>query len=35
MNMDCFREVCDKFCIERYLKNHLKSGTLNKNTHKS
>ena len=22
-----FCSVCDKFCIERYYKNHLKSGT--------
>ena len=26
--------ICDKLCIERYYKNHLKSGTLINNMHK-
>ena len=26
--------VCDKFCIERYYENHLKSGTHINNIHK-
>ena len=27
-------EICDKLCIERYQKNHLKSGTHINNIHK-
>ena len=27
-------EVCDKHCIERYYKNHLKSGTHTNNIYK-
>ena len=27
-------EICDKLCIERYLKNHLKSGTHPNNSKK-
>ena len=27
-------EICDKLCIERYYKNHLKSGTHTKNFYK-
>ena len=26
--------ICDKFCIERYYKNHLKSGTHTNNFYK-
>ena len=29
-----FSEICDKLCIERYYKNHLKSGLLTNNSHK-
>ena len=27
-------EICDKLCIERYYKNHLKSGTYKNNNRK-
>ena len=27
-------DICDKLCIERYCKNHLKSGTHTNNFHK-
>ena len=29
-----FCDICDKLCIERYYKNHLKSGIHKNNIHK-